>query len=323
MANYWCFRIDNSQRDYINKELHYGNLRQGWGWDERQNLRDLKMDNGAKRNLSMLKVKKGDFILVPRIPNWGSVTIVQATEDWSKGYKFSIDEKVGDYGHIFPAKKIRNFTRKNENVSGNIRSTLRNPSRFWNINHYSSDVEKILNAEQDKLSSKLDHSSRMTSVIGDVFDSSFDEDKFAEDLYLKFNEQFTSEEWEFVLVEGLKVLYPFYTVERTGGKEEKNHGTDILVRIPSIVEGLEYGIAIQVKDYEGFVQTNVIDQINKADEYWGNENLKLIDKWVIITKASKDENNNLSSFDKTVKIIFAKEMKHLLSRIGKSIVSFN
>jgi len=46
---------------------------------------------------------------------------------------------LGDYGHIFPARFIKRFTRNNENVTGNLRSTLKNPSRFWSINHYSDD----------------------------------------------------------------------------------------------------------------------------------------------------------------------------------------
>jgi hypothetical protein len=319
--NYWCYRVDNSQIKFFTNELHQGRLRQGWGWDEGQNLTNFKMDGGARRNLPMFnKVKKGDILLIPRLPNWGDVAMVEATEDWNKGYRFEIDPTLGDYGHIFPAKHLKKFTRDNKNVTGNLRSTLKNVSRFWNINHYSEDVELLLNTEVTELSKSQDHASRLESSIGDVFNDVFNETLFADKLYAKLTEQFTREEWEFALVHGLKQMFPFYQVERVGGKEETNHGTDVLIKLPSIISNYGYAIAIQIKDYEGFVSTDVVNQINKADKYWDSENLKLIEKIVIIIRANKENNNQLSNNNSNVKFIFANELKQLLSEIGKNFI---
>ena len=316
--NYWCYRIDTSRIKFFTNELNEGRLRQGWGWDEAQDLRNFKLDEGAGRNRPMFnKVKKGDILLIPQLPNWGEVALVEATEDWNKGDVFEIDQTLGDYGHIFPAKYLKKFSRNNENVTGNLRSTLKNPSRFWNINHYSDDVEILLSSQLTELSKRQDHNSRLESSIGIVFNEVFDEKLFADKLYEKLTEQFTREEWEFALVYGLKQIFPFYQIERVGGKEEKNHGTDILIKLPSLLSNYSYAIAIQVKDYDGFVGNEVISQINKADAYWESENLKLIEKIVIITKAKKDDNIRLLEHDKNVKFIFATELKQLLSEIGK------
>jgi len=319
--NYWCYRIDTSRIKFFTKELNEGRLRQGWGWDEAQDLRDFKLDEGAGRNRPMFnKVKKGDILLIPQLPNWGEVALVEATEDWNKGYVFEIDQTLGDYGHIFPAKYLKKFTRNNENVTGNLRSTLKNPSRFWNINHYSDDVEILISSQITELSKRQDYNSRLESSIGTVFNEFFDEKLFTNKLYDKLTEQFTREEWEFALVYGLKQIFPFYQIERVGGKEEKNHGTDILIKLPSLLSNYSYAIAIQVKDYEGFVGKEVISQINKADDYWESENLKLIEKIVIITKAKKDDNIKLLEHDKNVKFIFATELKQLMSEIGKCFI---
>lgn len=266
--NYWCYRIDTNKIKFFADELHNGRLRQGWGWDDRQDLRDFKMDEGAGRNRSMFqKVKKGDILLIPQLLEWGQVAIVEATEDWSIGYEFMIDKKFGDYGHIFPANYIKSFTRNNENVTGNLRSTLKNPSRFWSINHYSEDVDFLFNLPVNELVKYQDHKSRLTSLVGGVFNTVFNEQDFTNKLYDKFIEQFTREEWEFALFNGLKEVFPFYQIERVGGKNEINHGTDILIKLPSLLSDYEYAIAIQVKDYEGTVDKRVIDQINKADDY--------------------------------------------------------
>ncbi|MDR2772287.1 MAG: hypothetical protein LBB93_02350, partial [Elusimicrobiota bacterium] len=320
--SYWCYRIDKNKVKFFWNELSENRLRQGWGWLKEQDLRNFKKDEGAGRNRPMFNnVKKGDILLVPHLPSGGEIAIVEATQDWNIGYKFEIDENLGDYGHIFPAKYLKKFSRHNENVSGNIRSTLKNPSRFWNINHYAEDVEKLLETEDSELSKKQDYESRLESSIGSVFYEIFDESKFSEKLYSKLKEQFTREEWEFALVHGIRQIFPFYHTERVGGGNEKNHGTDILIRIPSIMPDYEYAIAIQVKDYEGFVADDVIKQINKADKWWNaEENVKLIEKIVVITRAEKDDNINLIENDSGVKFIFAKELMQLLSNIGQTFI---
>ncbi len=322
MRKYWCYRIDTSAISFFWKELGEGRLRQGWGWDERQNLKNMQMDEGARRNKPMLeKVKKGDILLIPQLPKWGSVAIVEATEDWSEGYKFSIDKTIGDYGHIFPAKFLKSFTRNNSHVTGNIRLTLRNPSRFWNINRYSEDVQKLLNTDQSELEEPQDYESRLSGAVGDVFSEVFKEKDFNDGLYTKMNEQFQSGEWEYALVAGLREIFPFYEIERVGGKKEKNHGTDILIKLPGLTNDYQYAIAIQVKDYAGLVSSEVIQQIKKADDYWEEkESLKLIDRWIIITKAEKDENVVLNDNDENIRIMFARELKDLLSRIGMKMI---
>jgi hypothetical protein len=323
MKNYWCYRVDTNRTKLFVEELYEGRLRQGWGWDDKQDLRNFKMDEGAGRNLPMFnKVKKGDILLVPQLPHWGEIAIVEATEDWNKDYRFEIHKEYSDYGHIFPAKYLRKFTRNNENVTGNLRSTLKNPSRFWNINHYAQDVEKLLFTDITELSKKQDYNSRFESSIGTVYNEMFDEKIFEDKLFTKLTEQFTSAEWEYALVCGLEKLFPkpYFQIEKTGGTEEQYHGTDILITIPNILSKNNYAIAIQVKDYEGFVGSAVITQINKADKYWETKGLKLIEKIVIITKANKEQNLQLVENDSNVKFIFASELKQILSEIGKNFL---
>jgi len=69
--NYWCYRVDTSKIKFFTNELYEGRLRQGWGWNEKQDLRNFKMDEGAGRNRPMFnKVKKGDILLIPQLPNY-------------------------------------------------------------------------------------------------------------------------------------------------------------------------------------------------------------------------------------------------------------
>jgi len=321
--NYWGYRIDKNRIPFFIAELDEGRLRQGWGYDSQQDLRNLTIDGGARRNLPIFNnVKKGDILLVPRLPDWGKVAVIEATEDFNKGYRFEMynsDGKYGDfndYGHIFPAKFIKSFGRYNKNVTGNIRSTLKNIGRFWNVNHCANDIETIINIDEKELETLINNEDRFKNSIETVFNECFDENKFSDNLFEKLNNHFNASEWEILLVKGLEKLFPNCAIEKVGGRDEKKHGTDILIKIPSITKDYQYGIAIQVKDYNNYVGKEVIDQINKA-EFWNKENIRLIDKFVIITNAKKENNKHLVD-DRGVKIIFTDELKSLLLKMGKS-----
>jgi hypothetical protein len=319
--NYWGYRIDTTNIPYFRDELIKGRLHQGWGYDEGQDLRKLTFDEGASGNLSMFNnVKKGDILLVPRLPDWNHVSIVEATADFKEGYEFKIDDAVGDYGHSFPAKILTQFVRSALPVSGNIQSTLRTPMRFWNINHYAKDIEEILETPLSDLDKFQGYTERFDSAVYSSFYKFYQEKEFSDKIYETMNHQFSDTAWEYALTYGLSKLFPAYTVERTGGVPEFEHGTDILIRIPGLSSETNYGIAIQVKDYEGISDSSPIEQICKADAYWWeHEQLKIIEKYVIFTKLTKEENIHLLD-DKRVKLIFGEQLKELLSKISKVIL---
>ena len=319
--NYWGYRIDVKNQDFFFKELEQGRLRQGWGYAENQKLPDTK-DGDARKNFSMYKnVKKGDILLIPRLPDWGSVAIAEAAEDWDnkeKGYRFEIaklDDGNEDYGHIFPANYIGCFNRHGKDVSGNIQSTLKARNRFWNISRLSEDVEKIIqNLENNKISVSVNES--IENIISEEMETYLKLlNEFSETIYKKYDDKFKAADWEKVLKNILEKIYPSeYIVENIGGIKEEKHGTDISITIPGIFEN--YVIAIQIKNYKDVVNNidTIIEQINKSEEYEWSNNRKLIDKILIITSAKKKDNLNLveKCQEKNIKVIFSEELKKLI-----------
>jgi hypothetical protein len=320
--NYWVFRIDKSRDTFFYEEILKGYLRQGWGWDTRQNLRVREMDSGSFRNIPMFeKVKKGDILLIPSLPHWGYLTLAEATEDWNVGYKFeSVDDQAGDFGHMFPVRFIKCFLKSSYKVHGSIKSTLRNPGRFWSITKFKEDVDRILDSNDDELHTPQNHGSRYLASMGQTFKEMFDENTFKENLYQSFISKFQKSDWEYAVVEILQSLYPTYVITREGGIKEKEHGADILIKIPNPLSDYDFGIAVQVKDWDRKVNNpeSLFNQINKSDNYWDSESLKLIEKWVILTKASKKDNPHLLDNVSNVKVIFAEDLKELLGKAGKT-----
>ena len=315
--HYWGYRIDVKNQDFFFKELEQGRLRQGWGYAENQKLPETK-DSGARKNLSMYhNVKKGDILLIPRLPDWGSVAIAEAAEDWNneeKGYRFEIDDEKKDFGHIFLANYIGCFNRHGKDVSGNIQSTLKARNRFWNISRLSEDVEKIMkNLEGNKESTSVVEN--IKNIVSEQVKSSFDLKRFSEKVIDEYNRKFTASQWEEVIKNILEKIYPEYKIEKKGGSKEEEHGTDVLINVPGISEN--YNIAIQVKNYKGEISDEniniIIDQVKKAEEY-GWEDGKLIDKILVITPAKEEENPKLieKCKEKNIKVIFSEELKKLI-----------
>lgn len=325
MANYWGYRIDTNYIDFFNNELHAGRLRQGWGWEDGQDLRRMKVDDSAWGNCRMFnEVKRGDRLLVPRLPNWDSVAVVEATEDWNVGYQYEIDENLGDYGHIFPAILICSFNRYSPDVSAGIRSTLHNRGRFWNINYLAEDIERIVNSTRRE--EYQNSESRLLGVFEGVFKSNFNAGIFSDNLYDGMRDNFQAAEWEEALVSGLKELFPssVFTIERTGGRAEVNHGTDILIRFSPPILEKNYLIAMQVKDYDGVVDFNgIVEQINRAN-YWNNETDILIGKVLIVTGNIEDDNRRQlieCCRENNVSLITGNELKGIFKRIALKRIS--
>ena len=315
--NYWGYRIDTQNAKFFSDELEKGRLRQGWGYDENQKLPDTK-DKGARGNLPIYeKVKKGDILLIPRLPNWYDITIAEAAEDFDKGYKFEIDKEKKDYGHIFPVKNIKPISRYSINLHDGLQRTLKNIRRFWQIVNCDSDIEKIISSEDNEA---VSHEARFSKSLTNAFENSFDNEKFKGLIIENAKKHFANEGWEYALVEALKIIYPspHFEVTREGGVKEKEHGTDILIKVFGLGD-IEYGIAIQVKDWWGKAGKCAIDQLNKADNYWGEKKgIKLIDKILIVTRANYEGNEDFKRQCVASKItpLFEEELSELLYEVG-------
>lgn len=322
---YWGYRIAKERIPFFWDELRQGRLRQGWGADRGQNLRNLTVDRGARRNLRMFhEVKKGHILLVPRLPEWGRVAIVEATEDWDTGYVFAHHQDNGDlgdiFGHIFPARFIKSFSREAGGVSGDIRSSLRNPGRFWNMDWLGPDIETLRDADEKALHTPVSPEENLESAVSEAFGRAFKEEVFGDAVYELLNQKFEGKGWETVLVQVFRALFPAYKVTSVGGRTEGEHGTDIRLSMPSVDRRApEHVIAVQVKDYSGTVGRHPIDQIEKATWWNKQDGFSLVDKVVVMTKAQRDQNASLEEYaqEKGVRLMFAEDLKKLLVDYAK------
>lgn len=321
-SNSWAFRVDSRYVADLDAELHAGRLRQGWGWDPKQNLRALEVDAGAARNLLMFRrVKKGDYVLIPHLPQYGYITIAEATEDWDKGYQFSIWEKSSDHGHIFPANPLRNFRRGNHKIPASLTGTFRNPSRFWNVTYLNEDIKRVLALPVEDLDASSSVVDRWRQQIENIIGQS----GLQKHLFSAAEKYFSKSDWEYLLTEALQRLNPSWKVRRTGGKAEVVHGTDIIVTTSDPFGAGELGIAIQVKDYQGEVSANPIKQIQKAENsgYWKDRGIQIIELIVVVVRGDKKTGHELqkAADEADVRLIWSTDVEDLIFRSACRFIS--
>ena len=280
---HWAMRTcrdDEEIRQYIHDELSQGRLRQGWGWDESQNLghidslwandeplssdqqeasRHWRMGNGEGPDYMQVD----DLIVVANVPNDGLFTICRITGN----YEFNIPEEFEDFGHIRPVEVLtpQGISNDHKLVHADLRRSFRCRSRMWNVEAHAACLDGILESLQSGLApEELTHGStadgRAESVVAELITEPLDQ--MATRLEKALPQSVKAEEWEPVLRSALEQLFPV-SVYHTGGAQER--GADIEIVIPNPFEkNRDWIVPVQVKDYEGEVPVQVADQLKQA-----------------------------------------------------------
>ncbi len=307
---YWAIRTDRKNKSLLLNELKQGRLRQGWGYDYKQDLRLIKkeIDKDDKwwerlskaqkaalphhRMLSSFEdsIQINDRVVVPNLPEDGSFTIVEVVGEYyfeplqlSKNHDFN--ELGEDYGHILPIRVLTDkaINKYADHVHADIRSTLRTPMRMWNLDRYRNELDNIL----EKYEEGIDFSNPTTgqSRLETAWENSLNKanQMLQVELGSELDKRFRAAEWEEPIINALKKLYQGSDVKGVGGPQE--YGADIIVTIPNYFDDLPWLIIIQVKNYTGVIDTQVLDQLRTAYNKYGTDGKVL--SLVAMTTADK------------------------------------
>jgi len=169
----------------------------------------------------------------------------------------------------------------------------------------------VLNLPVEDLESTASVVDRWRQQIEDITGGS----GLQERLFTASQKFFSKSDWEYLLTDVLQHLNPSWKVERTGGKADAKHGTDILVTIPDVFRDGHYGIAIQVKDYEGVVSDDPIHQILKAKNgYWKEAGIEILESVVVLIRGDRQAGHQLeqTAMAAGVRLIWSTDIEELL-----------
>ncbi len=283
--NCWAMRTsrnNDEHRAFLKTELENGRLRQGWGKHESQNLelihqlwekgeklsidqelagKHWRMWNGSGEDYMQL----GDLVVIPNMPQDGLFTICKVTGD----YYFDIENKdFEDFGHIRPVKALTpgGVSNTHDLVEARLRRSFRCHSRMWNLKPYAECLNNIVRSGRppQELASGSSPKERAETVASALIADQINE--MANQLWKALPSKVRAEEWEGVLRDILKRLFPV-SVHHTGGSNERGTDIEIIIQNPfKENEDRDWIIPIQVKDYDGEVDINVASQLKDAFE---------------------------------------------------------
>ncbi len=140
---YFIFRIDRDSK-FILEEIKKGRLRQGWGantmslinpkneivspeeWSDNYFWKggELATIKRKYNNLkTMLNMAKGDFVIIPKYPDWGTFTIAKIKSHYK--FEMPLDKTINDYGHLLEIEEMREFKYSKNNSTQSIASKFR------------------------------------------------------------------------------------------------------------------------------------------------------------------------------------------------------
>ena len=278
---YWAMRTDNNYQKDLFNELQQGRLRQGWGYDNSQDLRtvQLEINKGGSwwerisemqrqvlPHLRMLgegddSIKAGDTLLLPKLPENSLFSLVEVTGS----YYFEIFDKSEDHGHVLPVKLLtpKGINKFNESVDARIRSTLRAQNRLWSVDSYKDYIHSLIDfiAKGRDLTTTISGPARLNSAWEIALANA--KELLHEKLSSELDARFRAAEWEEPIVIALNNLYPGLDVNWTAGAGEM--GADVVVQIPNLFDnGLPWLILIQIANYSGQIGAGKLVQIEQA-----------------------------------------------------------
>ena len=155
---YWVMRTSPWERPFIWAEAEKGRLRQGWGWDDSQNLdviadavhqgRELNDAQRIARRARRMRsaesdgMQTGDLIVAPNLPEYALLSVFRlaGTYHWDP-----VDMGAQDrFGHVLPVELLADrIDRRSPRVSDALRSMLRPQTRLYSIVNVGGDVEAL------------------------------------------------------------------------------------------------------------------------------------------------------------------------------------
>jgi hypothetical protein len=268
MARDWVVRTDWRRLDeVIMPALNEGLLRQGWGYQDDQDLNVIgalvysegrhALNEDQKATWRRVQrfwpehwdpVQTGDRVLLPKVPFWGRWRLVEVVGD----YRFERHPRSGDHGHILPVKTlVADIASSNTAVGAPLQRTMRNQGPMWNIDGLSKYVDRLVAAGSDAARGD-GPTDRLKNILNEARNA----------LLPQLRDSFQANQLEEPVLRLLTHMFPEADVQKHAGPSER--GADFLI-VESNAFDHERRTVVQLKDYaEVLSGARPLQQIREA-----------------------------------------------------------
>lgn len=276
----WAFNdAVEGKRELVYQSIKNGKSRFGWSWKNEHNL--IPEENWTEehpRQLFLLKIKPGDWIVHINTPVWGRCTAVEVESEYGFDDGINLEDGI-DFRHyigVAPTTIIE-FDRRDPNILPTVNLNPR--QRYHRIYAKDDFLESLKNIKNNTVllgqgeskgvfylkKSTTEHLKKITKLI---------------------HKNHKGKELERFLAEVFRRIDGVKEVEENGFGWGSDYGADLIVNIENKLANLNFKekIIVQVKSYEGeHSDLNAVEQIKTGiKKYNGTAGM-------IITTAEKTE----------------------------------
>ena len=299
MATVWAFNkvTDDFERGLVYESLKSGKSRFGWLQNDEHNLA-LK-DNWTEwhsKQLFLLQVCPGDWIVHINTPNWGRCIAAQVTSGYNFDGGLECKQRI-DFRHCFDIdiNTLIEFDRRDPNILPSVNLNPR--QRYHRVRAFDDFIKSIKNLKSNAVSLSDPESSGEYHLKEKA-------NKYLSEITTQIQETHKNKNLERFLAKVFRKIPGVVDVNENGFGWGADHGADLIVTTSSALGNLslEHRIIVQIKSYQG--EHNSLDAVNQIKtgikEYGGTAGM-------IITTAVASEqleneiqqfnDNNVTSID--------------------------
>lgn len=279
--NIWAFNSAEEEyvRDMLMDSLKKGKSRFGWSSADECNLK-IK-DNWTRENskqLFLLDVQQGDWIVHVNMPVWGHCVAIQVTGeyDFDEGLECEWDT---DFRHCIPVdpSTMLEFDRRDQNVLPSV--NLRPRSRYHRIYAVEDFIQSLENLKHNNVTLSQGQLAGEFHLMGKT-------EKFLSEISSLIHDMNKSKNLEIFMAKVFRNIPNVVSVHENGFGWSTDHGADLIVKIRTSLESLDFEntVVVQVKSYSGSMDDlNAVEQVKCAIEKYGAS------AGMIVTTADKTE----------------------------------
>lgn len=277
----WAFNKaeDKKAIELIYQSIKEGKSRFGWSQEDEHNL-ELK-DNWTdwhSKNLFLLQIKEGDWIVHINTPEWGQCIAAQVISEYGFDKGLSCEWGI-DFRHFFEidVNSIVEFNRRDANVLPTVNLAPR--QRYHRIYAVDDFLASIDNIKNDVVNLAVGESKEDYHLRGKT-------KKYLKEITQLIHEMHKSKNLERFMAKVFRKIPGVIDVNENGFGWGTDYGADLIVTIKLSIGNLDFEnkIIVQIKSFEGeHYDLTAVDQVKTGVEKYNGT------AGIIITTAQSTE----------------------------------
>lgn len=276
----WAFNKadDDQARKLIYQSVINGKSRFGWSQEDGHNLRNPVRHDWHSKQLFLLEVKEGDWIIHINTPSWGKCVAAQVTSkyDFDEGLECSWGRDFRHFIEVDP-NSIITFNRKDKNILPTVNLNPR--QRYHRVYAVNDFLESIDNLRLNKVNLKDGESK-------EIFHLKEKTNPLLKEITSLIHKTHKSKNLERFFAEVFRKIPGVIDVNENGFGWGTDYGADLIITMRSSIGNIEFEnkIVILIKSFGGeHYDLSAVDQVKTGIEKYNAS------AGMIITTAKKTE----------------------------------